>query len=482
MMMNTTNQMLITFLLNSARSLAASEQCPFGVRCRYGASRCWYQHSATTDGLTPATRSHDNCGQPRDLWTHQPYNSPCSPLTRIQQQQNNKDLLHPANQLSIHPNLEGHYQKQHPPFENMVSHSHAFQTAPPAQVLKQQDEAYKMEQPTPTDASTSAPDQSDHQVCSPPLHDDQSPARKRDQTQNHSPPWTSTISTPAASQSKPVASHRNQWTVLSDQLSTKSSTSEPWEEPRRRKHASKPPAEPKDNSDEHRSCTDCGAAFELSKELQFWYTNKGFVHPKRCPTCRKNIKEKREGRLAKPAKVIYFTTPPLQTRSWNVPSSKPRSDSNQPNEPLKSTPHDDAEIKGSDHHEEEVSNNELDSTADVDSTTTSPSTLQGTTCFQTMNALPAPNFVLKNTVKSQKACEIFNIQSNTSKLAWLQACKKFHLSPTASTYNNFDFVSYFISRYHTLALCSDEDTASRLTALSDELPELQSSCSLGAPD
>ena len=337
MMMNTTNQMLITFLLNSARSLAASEQCPFGVRCRYGASRCWYQHSATTDRLTPATRSHYNYGQPRDLWTHQPYNSPCSPLAQMQQQQNNKDLLHPANQLSKHPNLEGNYQKQHPPFEKLVSHSHAFQTAPPAQVSKQQDEAYKMEQPTPNDASTSAPDQSDHQVCSPPLHDDQSPARKRDQTQIHSPPWTSTISSPEAPQSKPIASHRNQWTDLSDQLSTKSSTSEPWEEPRRRKHTSKPPAEPKDNSDEHGSCTDCVAAFELSKELQLWYTNKGFVHPKRCPTCRKNIKEKREGRLAKPAKVIHITTPPLQTQLWNVPSSKPRSDDNQPNELLQRT-------------------------------------------------------------------------------------------------------------------------------------------------
>lgn len=39
-------------------------------------------------------------------------------------------------------------------------------------------------------------------------------------------------------------------------------------------------------------CIDCGKTFDLSKEEQDWYKEKGFVMPKRCKECRKERRRK----------------------------------------------------------------------------------------------------------------------------------------------------------------------------------------------
>lgn len=39
-------------------------------------------------------------------------------------------------------------------------------------------------------------------------------------------------------------------------------------------------------------CIDCGRAFDLTKEEQDWYKEKGFALPKRCKECRKERRRK----------------------------------------------------------------------------------------------------------------------------------------------------------------------------------------------
>lgn len=42
-------------------------------------------------------------------------------------------------------------------------------------------------------------------------------------------------------------------------------------------------------------CQDCGKEFVLNESEQEFYKNKNFPEPKRCKTCRKTRKIKREG-------------------------------------------------------------------------------------------------------------------------------------------------------------------------------------------
>lgn len=39
-------------------------------------------------------------------------------------------------------------------------------------------------------------------------------------------------------------------------------------------------------------CIDCGRTFDLTKEEQDWYKEKGFAMPKRCKECRKERRRK----------------------------------------------------------------------------------------------------------------------------------------------------------------------------------------------
>lgn len=39
-------------------------------------------------------------------------------------------------------------------------------------------------------------------------------------------------------------------------------------------------------------CIDCGRTFDLTKEEQGWYKEKGFALPKRCKECRKERRRK----------------------------------------------------------------------------------------------------------------------------------------------------------------------------------------------
>lgn len=43
-------------------------------------------------------------------------------------------------------------------------------------------------------------------------------------------------------------------------------------------------------------CKDCGENFTVSAKEQEWYYDKGFELPKRCPRCRKNKKDRYNGK------------------------------------------------------------------------------------------------------------------------------------------------------------------------------------------